>query len=563
MIGRSFIALFFSFLLCLFCTAPNCVLAWELEMHGQFQQIFEQYSQSADTMGFFGPADVDNQFTSGRLAAVNSYLGHRLAATTASGGDGSTQYQYLDLFTDVRINPAVRFRGHYHLGEFLRGRNSGYRIGTRPGTRVAASDGQWTMWWISGQLPIGTVAFGKRPKAFGMGLNSSGNGGDTTTETVLLVSQFGPLRLGTGLYLSRRADLVYWNPDDKNNMRQNNFETFVTYRRGPLEMGLEADVLYTHQGGEGELAPGGTKTIVANDRVNATYDAYVKYYDGRFFFNAEVVYDDYCLRHLYNAHVPDAQDGRGSRFSTDYIESLRYATEFGVVAGPAMISFFYANLPGADRRDGVLIHKQAFLPKTGYNVFVPYTYLLGYAYGAGIGAFDLNEYGYLNDAIVKAVRLDFAAAANMNLYFTFLKADRAGNGYGWGFIDLDDRRTVPDPRGANVSGVPVQVRNPNFGGVLLRNRDEVSGRRINAFDITAPNVPDTDLGWECTVGMDWEILSGSRANLRFAYWKPGKWFSYACIDKSVSNRGAPNWGINPDREISAIFALSLTLLQTF
>ena len=138
MIGRSFIALFFSFLLCLFCTAPNCVLAWELEMHGQFQQIFEQYSQSADTMGFFGPADVDNQFTSGRLAAVNSYLGHRLAATTASGGDGSTQYQYLDLFTDVRINPAVRFRGHYHLGEFLRGRNSGYRIGTRPGTRVCS-----------------------------------------------------------------------------------------------------------------------------------------------------------------------------------------------------------------------------------------------------------------------------------------------------------------------------------------------------------------------------------------------------------------------------------------
>ena len=72
------------------------------------------------------------------------------------------------------------------------------------------------------------------------------------------------------------------------------------------------------------------------------------------------------------------------------------------------------------------------------------------------------------------------------------------------------------------AALPVQVRNPNFGGVLLRNRDEVSGRRINAFDITAPNVPDTDLGWECTVGMDWEILSGSRANLRFAYWKPGK-----------------------------------------
>lgn len=543
--------------------SPKALYAWEFQMSGQFQQIFEQYTQSADSRGFFGPTDVDNQFTAGRLASVNSYLGHRLAASTASGGDGSTQYQYFDVLTDLRINPAVRFRGHYHLGQFLEGRNSGYRIGTRPGTRVAASDGQWTMWWVTGQLPVGTVAFGKRPKAFGMGLNSSGCGGDTTTETVVMVSNFGPFRIGGGMYLSRRADLVYWNPDDKNNMRQNNFETFLTYRQGPLEIGIEADCQYTHQGGEGELAPGGTKTIIATDRVDATYDAYVKYYDGRFFFNAEVVYDDYCIRHSQNTNVPDAMDGRGSRFSTDYIESLRYATEFGVTAGPGMISFLYANLPGADRRNGVLIHKQAFLPKTGYNVFIPYTYLLGYAYGAGIGAFDLNGYGYLNDAIVKAVRIDYSLAANLNVYLTFLKADRAGHGYGWGFIDLDDRQFIPAPGGANVGGVPLQVRNPNFGQVLLRNTDTVSGRRINAFDITAPNIPDTDLGWEFTGGIDWEILEGSRIHFRYAYWLPGKWFAYACVDKSVSNRGAPNWGVNPERDISGVMGWSLTLLQTF
>ncbi len=553
---------FFLALICL-CGFPDALYAWELQMHGQFQQIFEQYSQKSDLGGFFGPSDVDNQFAGGRLASVNSYLGHRLAATTAAGGDGSTQYQYLDLDMNLRVNPAVSFRGHYHLGEFLRGQNSGYRIGTRPGTRVAASDGQWTMWWVTGQLPLGIVAFGKRPKAFGMGLASSGNGGDTTTETVLLLTHFGPFRVGGGLYLSRRADLVYWNPDDKNNMRQNNFETFVTYRQGNLDIGLEADCEYTHQGGEGQLAPGGTKTIIATDRVNATYDAYVKYFNGRFFFNAEVVYDDYCVRHLQNTNVPEAMDGRGSRFSTDYIESLRYATEFGATAGPGMISFLYAYLPGADRRDGVLIHKQAFLNKTGYNVFIPYCYLLGYAYGAGVGAFDLNGYGFLNDAIVKAVRVDYAVAANLNLYATFLKADRAGHGYGWGFIDLDDRETIPDPGGANIGGVPLQVRNPNYGQVLLRNMDEVGGRRINAFDITAPNIPDTDLGWEFTAGFDWEILSGSRLNIRYAYWMPGKWFSYACVDKSVSNRGAPNWGVNPDRQISGIMALSLILLQTF
>jgi hypothetical protein len=562
MARRPFIAQILVFMLCV-CGSPQLLHAWEFHMQGEFQQIFEHYSQTADLNGFFGPADVDNQFPGGRLASVNSYLGHRLAASTASGGDGTRQYQYFDVFTRIRINPAVSFRGHYHLGQFLDGDNSGYRIGTRPGTRVAASDGQWTMWWVSGQTPVGIVAFGKRPKAFGMGLTSSGNGGDSTTETVVLVSNWGPLRMGAGLYLSRRADLIYWNPDDKNNMRQNNFETFVTYNQGPLEIGFEVDCQYTHQGAEGQLAPGGTKTVITTDRVDATYDAYVKYFDGRFFFNGEVVYDDYCIRHLYNANVPDAQDGRGSRFSTDYIESLRYATEFGTVLGPGRISFLYANLPGADRRDGVLIDKQAFLPKTGYNVFIPYSYLLGYAYGAGIGAFDLNEYGYLNDAIVKAVRVDYAVGANLNVYTTFLKADRAGHGYGWGFIDLDSREFIDAPGGANVGGVPLQVRNPNYGQVRLRNTDEVNGRRINAFDITAPNIPDTDLGWEFTAGIDWEILSGSRINLRYAYWQPGKWFSYACIDKSVANRGAPDWGVDPERKIAAVFALSLNLLQSF
>jgi len=580
------------FLSCL----PNPALSWEFSMAGQFLYNFEHYSEWPDGNRFFGPPNRDRQFPGEIFSSVNSYLGHRLAATTASGLNSSTNWQTLDVDAEIRVNQALRLRGHYRLGDCLDCRRAWeYRTGTRPGTWVTMSAGGWTQWWATVQAPWGIVSAGKRPKAFGLGLNSDGYGGDTTTETVLMTAVQGPFRYGVGMYLSRRAnenvaneipdlpmnslyfyrrvDPVYWNRDDKNTIRPFDCETFWTYTSGPLEIGMEADYFFSHRGAEGELAPVGTRTTITRDVVSVTYDAYIKYTSGRFFFNAELVIDDETTRFQRNPNAaPNGgdgsdSDGRGSRFVSRYLESWRYMVETGSFAGPAKASFLYAWLPGADRRNGVLIDKQAFVPKTGYGVFAPYSFLLGYAYGAGINSFDLNRYGYINDANIMAVRLDYAVASNLNIFATYLRAYRAGNGYGWGFIDLDGRRLIDSPDGAQVLGNPVQIRNPNFGQVLFRfaeqRGDAFERRLINAINVNAPNIPDTGLGWEFTTGLNWELIQGHTVNARFAYWEPGKWFNYACIDKSVANRVSPDWGVNPDRDISPVFAIAFSWTTIF
>ena len=82
-------------------------------------------------------------------------------------------------------------------------------------------------------------------------------------------------------------------------------------------------------------------------------------------------------------------------------------------------------------------------------------------------------------------------------------AERTSNGYGWGCIS------------------------PAFPAAPTGNV---------AFAINgaagSPNIPDRALGWEVDAGFDWKLLEGFTTNFTIAYWAPGKWFNYACIDRS-------------------------------
>ena len=51
----------------------------------------------------------------------------------------------------------------------------------------AFTDGQWTMFWATAQLPIGVFGIGKRPWTFGTGLQYDGEDG-LTTESMTLVA---------------------------------------------------------------------------------------------------------------------------------------------------------------------------------------------------------------------------------------------------------------------------------------------------------------------------------------------------------------------------------------
>ena len=117
--------------------------------------------------------------------------------------------------------------------------------------------------------------------------------------------------------------------------------------------------------------------------------------------------------------------------------------ETGVFCGPAKVSFISAWTPGPDRRNSTLIGKQsaAFvwhptfdLFLGNYDVFRPYSWLFTYNYGSGFNAYNLSLDGYLRDAWFLGSRVDYAVAANLNVYGTFAWMERTSNGYGWGAI---------------------------------------------------------------------------------------------------------------------------------
>ena len=205
--------------------------------------------------------------------------------------------------------------------------------------------------------------------------------------------------------------------------------------------------------------------------------SFAKFNNGRIFFNAELAW-------LY---WTDRFQGRRARdLGTDawQIEQWRGMTEFGCITGPAKITLLYAWQPGPDRRRGILIGKQpaAFVRHPTYDrylsnssVFHPYSYVFAYVYGSGLGAYNLTGSGYIRDASSLAARLDYAVAANLNLFGTGLWVERTSNGYPWGFIGPND---------AAFNGVA-------NNGNISRNFSGASG---------SPNIPDRALGYEIDVG---------------------------------------------------------------
>jgi hypothetical protein len=181
---------------------------------------------------------------------------------------------------------------------------------------------------------------------------------------------------------------------------------------------------------------------------------------------------------------------------------------------------------------------------------------LSYNYGAGLNAYNLSFDGYMRDANVFAARVDYAVAANLNIYGTFFWAERTSNGYGWGCIAPND---PGDPLVAAAPTPPVLLApsGVNDGNIRI----SVNGAP------GSPNIPDPALGWELNAGFDWKLLEGLTTGVLVAYWFPGKWFRYACIDRSVGNWNIPSagnfWGTRPDRSIDPLLGGQVTLNYSF
>ncbi len=335
----------------------------------------------------------------------------------------------------------------------------------------------------------------------------------------------------------------YFSRADGSGSFSRDFLAFLVYNGGPLYAGILGSYGAYHIGPEATLYDPPVQLPIAQDSDLFHGTTFVKYNNGRFFFNAEAAWLYWTDKYHFDPNSVFTPPKR------QYIEQWRYMVEFGAMAGPAKISLLHAWTPGPDRRNATLIDKQpaAFVRHANFDrqlgncdVLRPYSFMFGYNYGSGLNAYNLNWDGYLRDASVFAARLDYAVASNLNLFGTFFYANRTSNGYSWGCIG------------------------PNTGaGAFDLPRDGNLEFYFNRFP-ASPNISDTALGYEIDAGFDWKLLEGWTASVLVGYWQPGRWFNYACIDRSVANWAAGNFfGTRPDRTIDPIIGGQFNLVFGF
>lgn len=384
-----------------------------------------------------------------------------------------------------------------------------------------------------------------------------------TDEDAYAWGQIGParLRLGLGFYpweqiiipVSPAVPLGAWNTKDLNFVKGQNVLVYLDYASTDMVIGVGGLYVAFHQGPELQQ----TEVRRFNTPTKETYLTegwvFLNYSNGRFFFKTELDWFKRTIRFQRSLtgffQDPDAiappvlpgsfTDGSGrSRFAPQYRESWRYMAEAGVHCGPLGLSLLYAFMPGPDRRHGILIDRQPFIQENeqaALGVFDQYSILMAYLYGSGV-----NAPAHISDASVFGIRLEYALAANLMLQASALKALRNSQGYGWGYIR-------PNPAAGAFGTVDYDVR--------------------GSFAAPSPAIPDNDLGWEFMVGVNWKLLSGWAVETRVAYWQPGRWFNFACIDRSVPNWTVPdasnNWGASPERKIDPVLGFELRLGATY
>ncbi|MFH1114891.1 MAG: hypothetical protein V1792_13350 [Pseudomonadota bacterium] len=573
---------------------PGTPWAWEFELEGGLSWNYYYATQAGDE-GFFGPYNVDA--SGNNIQNQNFWAGANKWPGVFPGHDVAVNTQFMEFSPTFRVNEAISIKGAYYVGsweEFAPELGAGalvaseYANSTFTGTGFSFSPGFWNLLWFEAETPWGTVGLGKRPFAFGIGALASGED-VTSTEALQLTVPYGPLSVGLLWFPWRQADDVSaafiagdaaMTPDveisvqteNKSVQQSPHLTGFMVYNACNFSVGYLYDYFRWSLGPENLIVSNGATAadrllarnlFIPRDLTSQFHILYAKYASGSFFANAEFDYWESTVRHGANGNNTDENSGpasvggfagAGSVFQTNHTEMLRFAMDLGAVAGPSKVTLFGFWSSGFDRRAGVLIDKQgaglwvgpqnttdALLtihPNWANTIlFNPYSYLMVFNYGGGNNSFNRNGDGYLTDAFAYAVRLDYSVAANLNFWASFFKANRVSKGYGWGYIQPD------------LEGDAAYNRLPGYGATAV------------------PAIPDDDLGWEANAGLDWALLEGLELNTRVSYWRPGKWFSYACISRANPGWAAPAagnlYGTNPNRTIDPVLGLEATITAGF
>lgn len=545
--------------------------------------------------------------TSIGLAGPNN-LQVLLEGYSSKGSDAAYGEQRLWLYPRVRINRALKLRGIVTFqgnlnGSYQANQSPTWPNAPRPNWPTNPHYSGWVMmdsrdifagtglttpilraFWLTARLPWGVVAIGRRPAGFGMGwvLHES----EVYARSVSFIVPAGPLTFVFSQYLHDSGEDTDPNDDrnqnltpytiasavDQNEVRNWNQAVAVRYAEGGLDIGAMLRVIQLENIHSGQMPvdPGFGTTRTYRDDRSTSFGAfffgdrvaggdlplngdvtfllgttYLKYFNGRFFFNGE--YDFQWIEVRRN----------GGRPISGFPQA--WALETGALFGPCKLSLAHFYRSGHDRRAGLFhigratgTNPDGTITHDRFNHFItawgggehpmePYNFLMG-LYGTGN-----NSYAYtvgactFNDFAAFAGRVDYAAAANLNLFASVVQAYRASNtatpqGWYWGLDGYYKSGISPGPEWFVI-----------------------------------PNVPNTDLGWEADVGLSWKLLEGLTFDFLFAFWQPGKWFNWAYRDMTLSNPPQPPLPdpppivgtVNPSRRIDPLIGIQTSLRAEF
>lgn len=562
-------------------------LAWEYSMSGDWEYKYAYIARTGQNDLYGNAFHAQANPNLGTTIGLSGPFGGAVVpeAYSAMGSDGSYTVQRFRIYPQIRLNPALRWRGeltmaasnqqHYWDWTDADGASVRY-LRTMAVPRLRRS-------WVTAQLPWGILAVGRRPGNWGTGWATL-HPKDIHSDSVAVVAPYGPLTLILTHYLHDTGQDIApgnvavpgQNATDNNLVRKWNFAYAIAYNAGDLSLGtLSRYVAYDDVRGQafadGRRIVQGNTTSFASIFINANAGnvpgwpgpapisgdvgflmqvSYLKYNNGRFFANGE-----------YTFQYADA-NRNGARPLSAWTQA--WHAELGTVVGPAKVTLAHFYSSGHDRRGGAFgigavgtdpfpLYGGAAQTYDGWRHFIsfgnrqhaikPFQYLIG-LYGGGNNSYDGEGYSTFDDFLAYALRLDYALAANLNVYGSFMWAERASN-----------------------TATPIAFYSGGLaGGTAIGNR------LVPLTNAIVPNVPETHLGWEIDAGVDWKLLEGLTFRSLFAYWQPGDWFKWAYTDQSPNPlTGAAwtttinnvNYQINTDRSIDPIIGFKGSMVMEF
>lgn len=550
--GIFIIVAIFAAILCFALTSQ----AWEFSMTGEFEWRYRYWGRIGGDNDLFG--NMNNQNNGGAwvgFAGPNYYRGYNAddsMLTGSNGGqirivrggfsssesDGFLNDQRMTFYPKIALNQAIHFTGIIDLAGIRQKYNHRDPVTNGPLERYyedrvsrnafdTAMIPSISQYKLTAQTPWGILSLSAaKDFVFGTGaLLGFNNRGSALT----LVIPYGPFRIIPAFWIARSfptyegyaqfyppGDLpVYTNSPDS--AVKNTFQgaTAITYSAGPLEMGLM--ILYQKFHANGRVVAGQpSQARVDSQNISWTYRGYdhaavfnlfyFKFNNGRLYANAEYGFsqDDRYFVHAF----------------PDYTERSYAFADAGVLAGPAKASFMFG-WSGGNALNKNNVTKNYGGWAINYQVMNPYQFLMFYTYGGGNDtpwvstpngllnpsaiAQVCDENGQMGDAYALAARMDYAVAANLNIWGSYIWAHRVEQN---GFFAGGKGTTA-----ANGSATVAQAQN---------------WKRNNGFGSNPnPFVDDGYLGWEINFGVDWKLLEHMTFHSRWAYWQPGPWFDQA------------------------------------